>query len=227
VFRRCRASALSRALCDACGARTAAHRGRARRRRFWRAQCAVARKYGHAGLPTDTISITLTGTAGQSFGAFLAQGISLTLIGDGNDYVGKGLSGGRIVVRPDPKSGIVPENSIIVGNTVLYGAITGEVYFHGVAGERFAVRNSGALAVVEGVGQAHRVAGEAGAGVNLGGVAGSGVGQVMANTVRRLACTGTGRPASAPTAPAQGPAALTNASAASTAPLASCTASCV
>ncbi|MDP4823135.1 MAG: glutamate synthase large subunit, partial [Aestuariivirgaceae bacterium] len=112
----------------------------------------VARRYGHAGLPEDTIAVTLNGISGQSFGAFLAHGVSLELVGEANDYVGKGLSGGRIVVRPDPKSGIVPENSIIVGNTVLYGAITGEVYFHGVAGERFAVRNSGALAVVEGVG---------------------------------------------------------------------------
>ena len=112
----------------------------------------VARRYGHAGLPDDTIAVTLNGISGQSFGAFLAHGVTLDLIGEANDYVGKGLSGGRIVVRPDPKSSIVPEKSIIVGNTVLYGAITGEVYFHGVAGERFAVRNSGALAVVEGVG---------------------------------------------------------------------------
>ncbi|MEK9751858.1 MAG: glutamate synthase-related protein, partial [Rhodospirillaceae bacterium] len=112
----------------------------------------VARRYGHAGLPEDTIAIKLTGTAGQSFGAWVAQGISLELIGDANDYVGKGLSGGRLVVRPSPDSPIVAEDNIIVGNTVLYGAISGECYFHGVAGERFAVRNSGAIAVVEGVG---------------------------------------------------------------------------
>ncbi|AVF04013.1 glutamate synthase large subunit [Devosia indica] len=113
---------------------------------------ALARKYGHAGLPEDTISITLKGTAGQAFGAFLSKGISIDMIGDANDYVGKGLSGGRIVVRPSDKVGIVPEDSIIVGNTVLYGAISGECYFRGVAGERFAVRNSGAIAVVEGTG---------------------------------------------------------------------------
>jgi len=112
----------------------------------------VARTYGHEGLPEDTISVKLTGTAGQSFGAFLATGISLELIGDANDYVGKGLSGGRIVVRPSEKSPCVPEESIIVGNTVLYGAVEGECYFRGVAGERFAVRNSGAVAVVEGTG---------------------------------------------------------------------------
>ncbi|HWK64847.1 MAG TPA: glutamate synthase large subunit [Rhizobiaceae bacterium] len=112
----------------------------------------VAKRYRHKGLREDTISVKLTGTAGQSFGAFLARGISFDLIGDGNDYVGKGLSGGRIVIRPPETSGIVPEESIIVGNTVLYGAIEGECYFRGVAGERFAVRNSGAVAVVEGVG---------------------------------------------------------------------------
>ncbi|MBD8067207.1 glutamate synthase large subunit [Devosia sp. PTR5] len=112
----------------------------------------VAKKYGHEGLNEDTISITLRGTAGQAFGAFLAKGISIDMIGDANDYVGKGLSGGRIVVRPSEKVGIVPEKSIIVGNTVLYGAISGECYFRGVAGERFAVRNSGAIAVVEGTG---------------------------------------------------------------------------
>lgn len=112
----------------------------------------IARRYGHAGLAEDTVSIRLTGTAGQSFGAFLARGVSLELIGEANDYVGKGLSGGRIAVYPPEESGIVPENSIIVGNTVLYGAITGECYFRGVAGERFAVRNSGAFAVIEGAG---------------------------------------------------------------------------
>jgi glutamate synthase (NADPH/NADH) large chain len=112
----------------------------------------VAKRYGHAGLPEDTVSITLHGTAGQSFGAFVAHGISLTLIGEGNDYVGKGLSGGRIVVYPPAETPIIAEENIIVGNTVLYGAISGECYFRGVAGERFAVRNSGATAVVEGVG---------------------------------------------------------------------------
>jgi glutamate synthase (NADPH/NADH) large chain len=112
----------------------------------------IAERYGHKGLPEDTICVTARGTAGQSFGAWLAHGVSLDLIGEANDYVGKGLSGGRIVVRPSPESRIVAEDNIIVGNTVLYGAISGECYFRGVAGERFAVRNSGALAVVEGTG---------------------------------------------------------------------------
>ncbi len=112
----------------------------------------IAKRYGHAGLPDDTIRVTLTGTAGQAFGAWGARGLTLDLVGDGNDYVGKGLSGGRIVVRPNPVSKIEPSKSIIVGNTVLYGAVEGECYFRGVAGERFAVRNSGAVAVVEGVG---------------------------------------------------------------------------
>jgi glutamate synthase (NADPH/NADH) large chain len=112
----------------------------------------VARRYGHAGLPEDTISIKLTGTAGGSFGAFLARGVSLELVGDANDYVGKGLSGGRIAVRQPPEATRDPGENIIVGNTVLYGAIAGEAYFHGVAGERFAVRNSGAIAVAEGCG---------------------------------------------------------------------------
>jgi glutamate synthase (NADPH/NADH) large chain len=113
---------------------------------------AVARRYGHEGLPEDTISVRLFGTAGQSFGAFVARGVSLELVGDGNDYVGKGLSGGRLVVRPPENTRVTPDESIIVGNTVLYGAIEGECYISGVAGERFAVRNSGAVAVVEGVG---------------------------------------------------------------------------
>ncbi|TAN55733.1 MAG: glutamate synthase large subunit [Rhodospirillales bacterium] len=112
----------------------------------------VAMRYGHAGLPEDTIVINAKGTAGQSLGAFLAHGVSLTLEGQANDYVGKGLSGGRIVVYPAPDFKYPAEENIIVGNTVLYGAISGECYFRGVAGERFAVRNSGALAVVEGVG---------------------------------------------------------------------------
>ncbi|MGB5718449.1 MAG: glutamate synthase-related protein, partial [Gammaproteobacteria bacterium] len=112
----------------------------------------VASRYGHSGLPEDTISITLRGIAGQSFGAFVARGVSMELIGEGNDYVGKGLSGGRLVVYPPSATPIIAEENIIVGNTVLYGAISGECYFRGVAGERFAVRNSGATAVVEGVG---------------------------------------------------------------------------
>ena len=112
----------------------------------------VAEKYGHAGLPDDTIHISLKGTAGQSFGAVLARGITLDLVGEGNDYVGKGLSGGRIIVRPAPGFRGETGSNIIVGNTVLYGATEGEAYFSGVAGERFAVRNSGATAVVEGVG---------------------------------------------------------------------------
>ena len=112
----------------------------------------VAKRYGHAGLPEDTIAVTLTGTAGQSFGAFLARGVSLHLTGDANDYVGKGLSGGRVVVRQPEASHRDPTENIIVGNTVLYGATCGEAYFQGVGGERFAVRNSGAVAVVEGCG---------------------------------------------------------------------------
>ncbi|MCX7945385.1 MAG: glutamate synthase-related protein [Hydrogenophilus sp.] len=112
----------------------------------------VVRRFGHAGLPADTIHITFTGTAGQSFGAFLAHGVTLELIGEANDYVGKGLSGGRIIIRFAPEFRGEPTANIIVGNTVLYGAIEGEAYFAGVAGERFAVRNSGAVAVVEGVG---------------------------------------------------------------------------
>ena len=112
----------------------------------------VARRYGHEGLPDDTIHVRFAGSAGQSFGAFLARGITLDLIGEGNDYVGKGLSGGRIVVQPSPKFRGNPGENIIVGNTVLYGAVLGEAYFRGVAGERFCVRNSGGHAVVEGVG---------------------------------------------------------------------------
>ena len=112
----------------------------------------IAKRYGHAGLPEDTIWLTFKGTAGQAFGAWVAKGLTLDLVGEGNDYVGKGLSGGKLIVRPNALSGIVPEKSIIVGNTVLYGAIQGECYFRGVAGERFAVRNSGAYAVVEGTG---------------------------------------------------------------------------
>ncbi len=113
---------------------------------------AVARRYGHAGLPDNTIKLKLTGVAGQSFGAWLAHGITLDLTGDANDYVGKGLSGGRVIVRQPGHVEREAGSNIIVGNTVLYGAIAGEAFFNGVAGERFAVRNSGAVAVVEGCG---------------------------------------------------------------------------
>ena len=112
----------------------------------------IAGRYGHAGLPPETLRINFTGTAGQSFGAWLAHGVTLQLTGDANDYVGKGLSGGRIIVRPPADAPRAAHENIIVGNTVLYGAIAGEAYFAGVAGERFAVRNSGAVAVVEGTG---------------------------------------------------------------------------
>jgi glutamate synthase (NADPH/NADH) large chain len=112
----------------------------------------VTRKYGGAGLPDDTIDVRLRGSAGQSFGAFLPRGITLTLEGDANDYTGKGLSGGKIIVRPDRDATFVAEENVIVGNVVLYGATSGEAYIRGIAGERFCVRNSGATAVVEGVG---------------------------------------------------------------------------
>ncbi|MBF0484609.1 MAG: glutamate synthase large subunit [Candidatus Omnitrophica bacterium] len=112
----------------------------------------IAKKYGLTGLPENTINIKFTGSAGQSFGAFLANGVTLTLEGDANDYVGKGLSGGRIVVYPSKNATFVPEENILVGNVLLYGAILGEAFFRGLAGERFAVRNSGAHAVVEGIG---------------------------------------------------------------------------
>ena len=112
----------------------------------------IAKRFGHEGLPQDTIQITLNGTAGQSFAAFLAQGISMELIGEGNDYVAKGLCGGRVVIKPPKTFKAKSHENIIVGNTVMYGATTGESYFSGVAGERFCVRNSGASAVVEGVG---------------------------------------------------------------------------
>ena len=112
----------------------------------------IAKKHGSAGLPDDTIQINFNGSAGQSFGAFLAKGVSLTLEGDANDYVGKGMSGGKIVVYPPRNSSFIPEENILIGNVVLYGATSGEAYFNGMAGERFAVRNSGATAVVEGVG---------------------------------------------------------------------------
>ncbi|MCZ8368835.1 MAG: glutamate synthase large subunit [Porphyrobacter sp.] len=112
----------------------------------------IAKAHGHEGLPTDTVRINLTGVAGQSFGAWLAHGVTLDLVGDANDYVGKGLSGGRIIVRQPAEAPRAAQDNIIVGNTVMYGAIAGEAYFNGVAGERFAVRNSGAIAVVEGTG---------------------------------------------------------------------------
>jgi glutamate synthase domain-containing protein 3 len=112
----------------------------------------LTRRWGRDGLPDDTIRIQLTGSAGQSFGAFVPRGITLTLEGDSNDYLGKGLSGGTIIVFPPRAATFVPEENIIVGNVVLYGATSGETYIRGVAGERFAVRNSGAVAVVEGVG---------------------------------------------------------------------------
>jgi glutamate synthase (NADPH/NADH) large chain len=112
----------------------------------------VAKSYGTEGMPDGTIRIHFTGSAGQSFGAFLARGIDVTLEGDANDGFGKGLSGGRIVVQPPPRAGFVPEDNIAIGNVALYGATSGEVFVRGMAGERFAVRNSGAVAVVEGCG---------------------------------------------------------------------------
>jgi glutamate synthase (NADPH/NADH) large chain len=112
----------------------------------------IAKRYGHEGLPDETVHVRLAGSAGQSFGAFLARGVWMDLIGDTNDYCGKGLSGGRISVQPSPKFRGEPTENIITGNVALYGAIEGEAYFRGVAGERFAVRNSGAQAVVEGAG---------------------------------------------------------------------------
>ncbi len=105
-----------------------------------------------AGLPDDTIDITLTGTAGQSFGAFLPKGITLRLVGDANDYVGKGLSGGRLILAPAPEATFAAEDQIIAGNVIGYGATSGEILLRGIVGERFCVRNSGATAVVEGVG---------------------------------------------------------------------------
>ncbi len=112
----------------------------------------IARRYGSKGLPEDTVRFEFNGSAGQSFGAFLAKGVTLVLEGDSNDYVGKGLSGGKLIVYPPKTSEFQPEENILVGNVVLYGATSGEAFFNGMAGERFAVRNSGATAVVEGVG---------------------------------------------------------------------------
>ncbi|MQA07177.1 MAG: glutamate synthase large subunit [Pseudonocardiaceae bacterium] len=113
---------------------------------------ALTKRWGGDGLPEDTIDITFTGSAGQSFGAFVPHGITLRLHGDANDYVGKGLSGGRLTVRPNPDASLIAEHNIIAGNVILYGATSGEAFIRGVVGERFCVRNSGALAVVEGVG---------------------------------------------------------------------------
>ena len=112
----------------------------------------IVKRWGEFGLPDDTIHARFGGSAGQSFGAWLARGVTLELVGDANDYVGKGLSGGRIVVYPPPESSFVPEHNILVGNVVLYGATAGRAFFRGAAAERFAIRNSGAWAVVEGVG---------------------------------------------------------------------------
>src|SRR5262249_11402662 len=112
----------------------------------------ISRRWGSDGLPPDTVRIKLTGSAGQSFGAFMANGIAVTLEGDANDYFGKGLSGGRIVVYPPRNASFAAEDNIIVGNVSLYGATGGEVFLRGQAGERFCVRNSGVSAVVEGVG---------------------------------------------------------------------------
>ncbi|GEL97505.1 glutamate synthase large subunit [Cellulomonas terrae] len=112
----------------------------------------VTKRFGGAGLPDDTIDVTLTGSAGQSFGAFLPRGITLRLFGDANDYVGKGLSGGRIVVRPDRNAALSSEHNVVAGNVIGYGATTGQIFLRGLVGERFGVRNSGATLVVEGVG---------------------------------------------------------------------------
>ena len=112
----------------------------------------IARRYGSAGLPEGTIHFKFNGSAGQSFGAFVPSGVTLELEGDSNDYMGKGLSGGRLIAYPPKTSSFLPEESILVGNVVLYGATDGEAFLNGIAGERFAVRNSGATAVVEGVG---------------------------------------------------------------------------
>jgi glutamate synthase domain-containing protein 3 len=112
----------------------------------------VTRRFGSQGLPEDTIRISFDGSAGQSLGAFLAPGITIRVVGDTNDYLAKGMSGGRIIVVPPPEAGFLPHRNVISGNVVLYGATGGELYLYGTAGERFAVRNSGAKAVVEGVG---------------------------------------------------------------------------
>ena len=112
----------------------------------------ITRKYGGAGLPENTIDISLHGSAGQSLGAFIPRGLTLRLYGDTNDYVGKGLSGGRVIIRPDEKATFPSQNNVIAGNTIGYGATSGEIFIRGMVGERFCVRNSGASVVVEGVG---------------------------------------------------------------------------
>lgn len=112
----------------------------------------LTRLHGGAGLPDDSIWLTFFGSGGQSFGAFVPKGVTLELVGDSNDYVGKGLSGGKLILKPDPSAPFVPEDNIIAGNVILYGATSGQLYIRGVVGERFAVRNSGAVAVVEGIG---------------------------------------------------------------------------
>jgi glutamate synthase (NADPH/NADH) large chain len=112
----------------------------------------ITRRHGAAGLPEGTIDLTFLGSAGQSFGAFLPKGVTLRLLGDSNDYLGKGLSGGRIIVRPPEESAFAAEDNIVAGNVILYGATVGEMFLRGQVGERFGVRNSGAIAVVEGVG---------------------------------------------------------------------------
>ena len=112
----------------------------------------VTRKHGRAGLPENTIQFSFNGSAGQSFGAFIPKGMTFTLNGDANDYFAKGLSGGHIVLRPQQGSSFIPEENVIAGNVALYGATSGEVFIRGLVGERFCVRNSGAIAVVEGTG---------------------------------------------------------------------------
>jgi glutamate synthase (NADPH/NADH) large chain len=113
---------------------------------------AVTKKWGDAGLPDNTISLRFTGSAGQSFGAFIPRGVTMQLVGDSNDHVGKGLSGGRISIRPSERATFAPEENVIAGNVVGYGATSGSIFINGIVGERFAVRNSGATLVVEGVG---------------------------------------------------------------------------
>jgi glutamate synthase (NADPH/NADH) large chain len=112
----------------------------------------ITRNFGGAGLPADTVLVTLRGSAGQSLGAFIPSGLTLKLFGDSNDYVGKGISGGRIIVRPDEKATFESEENVIAGNVIGYGATSGEIFLRGIVGERFCVRNSGATAVVEGIG---------------------------------------------------------------------------
>jgi glutamate synthase (NADPH/NADH) large chain len=112
----------------------------------------ITRKYKGAGLPDDTVNVVLHGSAGQSLGAFIPSGLTIRLYGDSNDYVGKGISGGRVIVRPDEKAKFKSEENVIAGNVIGYGATSGEIFVRGIVGERFCVRNSGATAVTEGVG---------------------------------------------------------------------------